>query len=910
MNSDGVLSPQEVARIPADRIVPKAGGTLAEAFDAMDVDHNGRLSSFELFDGAKLVDDINCLGEPPSDGAPDERGITVHSEFGIPIFIAMLSCDPSQGDPNCKHAFSNRLGALKVPPGGNVPMSTCKVPARGSLFVPVSTSDEMDGFKLYAKWGCDEDGQNCKFHQEHAPCGPGGCAIPGTAFEATFNVQGPGRKTDNVDLSYVDTVSLNALFETSDAGEATCTKSFECDIDADCAAQTGSRCLDLTGTGAQKYCVGPIHSRFSGKFDDCPLDITLKGDDHTFEHVDLRVCKGADGGQVRCGENDPVTNCLSPKTWLTDASVPDGPHLAPDSGSDVADRYSCAGKYNTRDTCRAASPGNNHAFADPSKPNEFVEWVHANSEGVYAWQYDDDAGLYACSWGAGGYPAAAPSYSLTLGPAGPPVGPRPCDHERDEKHEALTEKMDDLTTALTNLKDGAPPLQHAVDQAEQELADAEDELQDKLEAAHAAQDELVQAQKQYDDFMPLWESTYRRCAGDNTEPCRTDKADVDARKSSLAAQLSDAKAAANSAEADVEAARAVVVEKEAALKYAYDEQAAGIRELQRAVNALAGPQQAAFGAYLEAAKDCPPDELGPQQLHEDLQAQLVLAGFASTPAADSADGVQPLSADWHVDAAELNITDSHWATPCHVQRRRAAARFNRTIDAAQSALTALQEAVPRLQRVVDEKNDAVALRREEKNVALEARKAAAATLADKREAQHATQQEFNSALQNKLDVGTSCQPDPLTPECQANIAGANARYTQAAEANALALQEVQDAKAALDEANQNVERAVAALATAVAELKAAFADQQRRLQALQTDINTAMAAQRRASLDYRKVLRVCRHISTEATVGQVDVGWHDVPVDVAVQQSTEASESHARQLMALLSSYAAGVEQQ
>ena len=50
-DGDGVLSPEEVAQIPPDRVVPKAGGTMAEAFDSMDTEKNGHLSFFEFFEG-------------------------------------------------------------------------------------------------------------------------------------------------------------------------------------------------------------------------------------------------------------------------------------------------------------------------------------------------------------------------------------------------------------------------------------------------------------------------------------------------------------------------------------------------------------------------------------------------------------------------------------------------------------------------------------------------------------------------------------------------------------------------------------------------------------------------------------------------------------------------------------------
>ena len=162
--------------------------------------------------------------------------------------------------------------------------------------------------------------------------------MPGTALEATFNVKisAGEERTDNIDITYVDSCSLDGSFATS--GAVSCTQSHECDSDADCTAQRGSHCTDLTGTGAQKHCYGPIQTSINVTYGGCPSDITLSGDDHTYYNVDLRVCEDASGKKTCCtgSGSEVVTDCISPKTWLTDGSVPCGPHLHPDSGSDVS----------------------------------------------------------------------------------------------------------------------------------------------------------------------------------------------------------------------------------------------------------------------------------------------------------------------------------------------------------------------------------------------------------------------------------------------------------------------------------------------------------------------------------------------------------------------------------------------
>ena len=64
-SGDGMLTLQEVAQLPPDRVVPKAGGTMSEAFHAMDSDDTGRLSFFEFFEGFKLVDGASAFFSSP-----------------------------------------------------------------------------------------------------------------------------------------------------------------------------------------------------------------------------------------------------------------------------------------------------------------------------------------------------------------------------------------------------------------------------------------------------------------------------------------------------------------------------------------------------------------------------------------------------------------------------------------------------------------------------------------------------------------------------------------------------------------------------------------------------------------------------------------------------------------------------
>ena len=54
-NDDGFLSRVECMRIPPERMRAKAGGPIAEQFDAIDTDRDGNITFAELFVAAELV---------------------------------------------------------------------------------------------------------------------------------------------------------------------------------------------------------------------------------------------------------------------------------------------------------------------------------------------------------------------------------------------------------------------------------------------------------------------------------------------------------------------------------------------------------------------------------------------------------------------------------------------------------------------------------------------------------------------------------------------------------------------------------------------------------------------------------------------------------------------------------------
>jgi hypothetical protein len=886
-----------------------------------------------------------CAPEDLGTFCAPRRKLRVENQLPHPVWMEALSCDPSLGDPNCKGAYPG----LRKPDGGSVNVSICKVPVGHVLSFPIPTGKEIDSFKIYPKWGCNEIGENCMAHQELPPCGTPGtpkCATAiSTAFEGSFNVPQPAApgatwKKDFIDISAVDGLTVDFLFETLGDADcehgATCTSDTDCGADATCHLHPKAFCdstlhqlcpgglaCPICPTPKKCLCpstcrgkVGPLTASVS--FEDCPSDITLSdghpGATHTYDHVDLRVRDAATG---------EVTGCASPCSYLTKIrGLPLSTKGSP--GSDIADRYCCNGDsaYGTRATCIDAVHGSDHA--DPATTgwinDAYVKWVHANAYGVYAWPYDEKTGdaLWGCSWAGGpdgNSPQQAPSYSLVIKPqptTPPPIpNPIPCEERRHEARAVLVDKIGALTSTLTSLKDGAPALQTAVDDAETALADAEDILQDKLHAAREAQAALGDALTRFSEFFyGDWNATLTRCAGQGTtDPCRADLASANAKRNALSAVVSDASAAVNAAEAAVQEAEDGVTAAERVLSAAYDAQARGMRQLQAAVNAAAAAESSVFAAYLAAVKVCPPtDDDDDQSLidaHSELiQVQLALAGAALATAPDPDPDAQPLSSDWHDDAQALNLSASDWPRSCPVRRQWAWKNFNITIDSAEAALSSLRSTVGRLQADVDARKQAVEDARKAWRQALAERRAAKAALQDANAALIASQLRYDASVEAKAAVELACRGHATTPVCAFRIQNATLAYNRASTDNAGRSLAVRAANARLAAAEAALVQATAALQAARDALAAAFERQQTRMQELQDDINAATARQRAASLRYRKVLRVCHHLSGENTADVVDVEWHDVDVAAAVHASSDASETHAKRLMELLLQYA------
>ena len=495
-------------------------------------------------------------------------------------------------------------------------------------------------------------------------------------------------------------------------------------------------------------------------------------------------------------------------------------------------------------------------------------------------------------------------------PLPPPLPPQRCEKQRDEARALLVDDMAALTSALIDLKDGAPALQIAVNDAEIALADAEDLLQDKLHAAREAQAALSDALTRFSEFFNGdWNATLTRCAGqDTTDPCRAELASANAKRNALSAIASDASAAVMAAEAAVQEAEDGAAER--VLSAAYDAQAQRIRELQTAVNIATSSESSAFAAYLTAVKACPPtgdDDRPLIEVHGDLiQVQLALLGAALTAAPDPEPDAQPLSSDWRDDAKALNLSASGWPRSCPVRQQWAWKKFNSTIDSAEAALSSLRSTVDRLQTYVDAKKQAVKDARKARRQALAERRTAKAALQGANAALAASQHRYDAAVQAKAAVELACRGDATTPVCASRIQNATLAYNRASTDTTGKSLVVLAAEARLTTAETALAQATSALQAARAALAASFKRQQTRLQELQDAITAAMATQRAASLRYRKVLRACRHLVFENTDGVVDAEWHDVDVAAAVQASSDASDTHAKRLMELLLQYAGG----
>jgi hypothetical protein len=245
----------------------------------------------------------------------------------------------------------------------------------GPLVVPLAPGAYHDydipagglaSVRLWPKLGCDATGHACRIGDTGegggAPCGPTGCQPPiDSKFEVTFAPLGAGDPTF-YNLSLVDGYTLP--FSVAPLGPG-----------AEVGSCTTSDCSALT-------------------LDACPAADDLGGDVYPqYADVDLRVRDPQDPARV--------LGCLSPcKAWHYPApyglGLPEGQdpglHLCCPTPIDPG-----TGQCTSQNGC--ISPEACRSAADPLSVvhTDFVGVVHARCPTAYAYSYDDDAGLHACS---------------------------------------------------------------------------------------------------------------------------------------------------------------------------------------------------------------------------------------------------------------------------------------------------------------------------------------------------------------------------------------------------------------------------------------------------------------------------------------------------------------------------------
>jgi hypothetical protein len=223
---------------------------------------------------------------------------------------------------------------------------------------PVAASG-LASARFWPKLGCDGTGHGCRVGDTGegggAPCGANGCQPPiDSKFEVTFAPIG-GVDATFYNLSLVDGFTLPFTVEPlgGNAGSGSCTAS-------DCS---------MLGLDA------------------CPTAEDLGGDIYPeFADVDLRI---------------PDVGCLSPcKAWHYPApyglgrpeSQDPGLHLCCPTPIDPGTgNCTPANGCMTPQACRSTSDPLSVTHTD------FVAVVHASCPTAYAYSYDDDAGLHACS---------------------------------------------------------------------------------------------------------------------------------------------------------------------------------------------------------------------------------------------------------------------------------------------------------------------------------------------------------------------------------------------------------------------------------------------------------------------------------------------------------------------------------
>ena len=238
----------------------------------------------------------------------------------------------------------------------------------GEQNVPLATGDYHDyaipagglpSVRFWPKLGCDASGHNCRIGDNGegggAPCGAMGCQPPiDSKFEVTFAATGSTAATF-YNLSLVDGYTLP--FAVTPVG-----------VGAGVGTCTASDCSMLT-------------------LDACPAAEDLGGTQYpAYANHDLRV------QDVGCMSPCKAWNYPAPYGIGRPESQDPGLHLCcPTPINPTSGQCTIANSCMTAAACRS--------MTDPLSVThtDYVQLVHARCPTAYAYAYDDDAGLHACS---------------------------------------------------------------------------------------------------------------------------------------------------------------------------------------------------------------------------------------------------------------------------------------------------------------------------------------------------------------------------------------------------------------------------------------------------------------------------------------------------------------------------------
>ena len=198
----------------------------------------------------------------------------------------------------------------------------------------------IPGTRFWPKYDCDGNGQNCTFGESGGPglpCPRSGCSPPvDSKFEATFGANG----LDWYDSSQVDGWTLPYYME------------FNCEGDSGNSGKLNCQTLNQSTCPSQ--------------------DVDGAGN-----NVSLTAFNPDNGNKY--------AGCYSPCALLTYTNW-GNPYAHYSPSQSPADKYCCAGAFDTNPTC----------WQGPDPNMAYTKVVHDHCD-AYAWAYDDAVGLKACS---------------------------------------------------------------------------------------------------------------------------------------------------------------------------------------------------------------------------------------------------------------------------------------------------------------------------------------------------------------------------------------------------------------------------------------------------------------------------------------------------------------------------------